>query len=136
MRSIYLLAIAVAGTGGFVGAAFAADMSGADIKGLISGKTVYQELTAASITGKSGPGVIYYEAGGTVLYKTPAGAIWHGKWEIKGDTLCNDWKERPNNPCTRWDKTGDTITTIRSTTGETISKIQKIVPGNAENLAP
>jgi hypothetical protein len=25
-------------------------------------------------------------------------ALWHGKWEIKGNTLCNDWKDRPNNP--------------------------------------
>jgi hypothetical protein len=33
---------------------------------------------------------------GTALYKTPTGAMWHGKWEIKGNTACADWKEKPN----------------------------------------
>jgi hypothetical protein len=79
-------------------------MTGAEIKAFLSGKTMYLETTAASSTGKAGQGVIYWADNGTALYKTPMGTMWHGKWEIKGNTACTDWKEKPNNPCVRWDK--------------------------------
>ena len=102
----------------------------------ISGKTVYIETTAASATGTPGQGVIFWAADGTALYKTPAGAMWHGKWETKVNTLCADWKERPNNPCTRWDKTGDAITILDSISGRRRAKVAKAAPGNAEKLAP
>jgi hypothetical protein len=72
----------------------------------------------------------------TPLYKTPTGAIWHGKWEIKGSTACTDWKEKPNNPCVRYDKTGDTVTVIDAATGQARAKVVKTAPGNAEKLAP
>jgi hypothetical protein len=97
---------------------------------------VYLELTAASATGAPGQGVIYYAPDGSELYKTAKGATWHGTWSIKGNTLCNDWKEAPNNPCTKYDKQGDTITIIIATTGQTRGKILKTAAGNAENLKP
>jgi subtilisin family serine protease len=115
--------------------ATAAELTGAEIKDLISGKSVYTELTA-SITGTQGLGVIYYDPNGTALYKTPKGVMWHGTWKIEGNTACTDWKERPNNPCTKYDKQGDTITSINVATGVARGKVTKIVPGNAENLAP
>jgi len=62
--------------------------------------------------------------------------MWHGKWEIKGNTACTDWKEKPNNPCVRWDKTGDTYTIHDALSGETRAKVVKTAPGNAEKLAP
>jgi hypothetical protein len=125
-----------AGAVGLIGSAFAADMTGAEIKAFLSGKTAYLETTAASATGTPGQGVIYWAEDGTALYKTPTGAIWHGKWEIKGNTLCADWRERPNNPCTRYDKTGDTISVLDTVSGQTRAKIVKTAPGNAEKLAP
>ena len=51
--------------------------------------------------GKAGQGVIYWAEDGTALYKTPAGSIMHGKSEIKGNTNCTEWKERPGTACTR-----------------------------------
>src|ERR1700740_399483 len=84
----------------FIGSATAAEMTGAEIKQLVSGKTVYLELTA-SVTGTNGNGVIFYDPSGTLLYKTPKGVMWHGTWTIKGNTACNDWKEMPNNACTK-----------------------------------
>lgn len=119
-----------------VGSAFAADMTGADVKALISGKSVYLETTAASASGKAGQGVVYVSEDGTALYKTPPGAIWHGKVEFKANTLCFDWKEKPNNPCVRYDKTGDTITILDAVSGQLRAKVVKIAPGNAEKLAP
>jgi hypothetical protein len=136
MLTVARATIIAAGAFGLIGSAFAADMTGAEIKAFLSGKTAYLETTAASATGTPGQGVIYWAEDGMALYKTPTGAIWHGKWEIKGNTLCADWRERPNNPCTRYDKTGDTVSVIDSVSGQTRAKIVKTAPGNAEKLAP
>jgi hypothetical protein len=84
----------------------------------------------------SGQGVIYFDANGTALNRTPKGVMWHGTWTIKENTVCVDWKESPNNPCTKYDKTGDTITSINVATGLVRSKVTKTADGNAEKLAP
>ena len=107
MRIVLCAAIAATGVVGLVGSALAADMTGAEIKAFLSGKTVYLETTAASASAAVGQGVIYWGEDGTALYKTATGAIMHGKWEVKGNTNCTDWKERPNTACVRYDKTGD-----------------------------
>jgi hypothetical protein len=135
MRKIQLLSIAAMGSFWLIAPATAAELTGAEIKDLISGKTIYLELTA-SITGTNGKGIIYYDPNGTLLYKTPKGEMWHGTWTIKDNTACNDWKELPNNACTKYDKQGDTITNINAQTGQTRGKVVKIAPGNVENLAP
>src|SRR5262249_3095192 len=129
MRIVARLIVAT-GVTGLVGTALAADMTGSDIKAYLSGKTVYLETTAASITAKAGQGVIFWAEDGTALYKTPTGALWHGKWETKGNTACADWKEKPNNPCTRWDKTGDAVTIKDAVSGEVRARVLKTAPGN------
>jgi hypothetical protein len=133
-----MLRAGIAGTAfvSVVGTATAADLTGAEIKELLSGKTAYVETTAASASGSAGQGAIYWASDGTALYKTPSGAIMHGKWEIKGNTNCTEWKERPGVGCTRYDKAGDVITVIDATSGQTRAKIVKTAPGNAEKLAP
>ena len=118
------------------GTAIAADMTGAEIKAFLSGKTVYLETTAASASGSAGQGVIYWAEDGTALYKTPSGKIMHGKWEVKGNTNCTEWKERPNTACVRYDKTGDVISAIDVKSGEVRAKVVKTAPGNVEKLAP
>ena len=136
MRIVARALIATTGVVGLIGSALAADMTAAEIKAFLSGKTVYLETTAASATGKPGQGVIYWAEDGTALYKTPTGAIWHGKWEIKGNTNCTDWKERPNTGCVRYDKTGDTVTVIDAASGQARAKVVKTAAGNSEKLAP
>jgi hypothetical protein len=64
------------------------------------------------------------------------GVTWHGKWEIKGDMLCPNWKEKPTSPCARDDKTGDTIMIVDSLSGKTRAKIIKTAVDNAERLKP
>ena len=118
-----------------LGSATAAELTGAEIKDLISGKSVYLDLTA-SITGTQGQGIIYYDPNGTALYKTPKGVMWHGTWKIEGNTACIDWKEKPNNGCVKYDKQGDTTSVIDVATGQPRGKVTKIVPGNAEKLTP
>jgi hypothetical protein len=136
MSIVARVLIAVTAMVGVIGSALAADMTGAEIKAFLSGKTVYLETTAASASGQAGQGVIFWAEDGAVLYKTPSGAIMHGKWEIKGNTNCTDWKERPNTPCVRYDKVGDTVTVIDAASGQLRAKIVRTAPGNAEKLAP
>jgi hypothetical protein len=129
-------AIVMTGVVCLIGSALAADMTGAEIKAFLSGKTVYLEATAASASGQAGQGVIYWAEDGTALFKTASGAIMQGKWEIKGNTNCPEWKERPGSACVRYDKAGDTVTVIDAASGQIRAKIVKTAPGNAEKLAP
>jgi hypothetical protein len=136
MRIVTRAIIITTGVVGLISSAYAADMTGAEIKGFLSGKTAYLETTAASAGGAAGQVVIYWAEDGTALYKTPSGAMMHGKWEIKGNTNCTDWKERPGTGCVRYDKAGDVVTVIDVASGKTRAKIVKTAPGNAEKLAP
>lgn len=136
MRSITRSIIVMGGVVGFINLAQAADMTGAEIKAFLSGKTAYLETTSASAAGVAGQVVIYWLEDGTALYRTPSGTIMHGKWEIKGNTNCTDWKERPGTGCVRYDKAGDSVTVIDVASGQVRAKIVKTAPGNAEKLAP
>jgi hypothetical protein len=60
----------------------------------------------------------------------------HGKWEVKGNTNCTEWKERPNTGCVRYDKVGDAVTVIDVNSGQVRAKILKTALGNAEKLGP
>jgi hypothetical protein len=121
---------------GLISSALATDMTAADIKTFLSGKTAYLKTTAASASGQVGEGVIFWNADGTALYRRPLGGMMHGKWEVKGNALCTQWKERPGTGCVRYDKTGDAVTVIDIKRRKIRAKIVKIVPGNAENLTP
>jgi hypothetical protein len=136
MRSIMHNVIGAMASFALIGYAAAAELNGAEIKDLLSGKTIYLETTANSATGTAGQGVIYFAADGTALYKTAKGVMWHGKWEIKGDTNCSNWKEAPDAPCTKYEKQGDMISLVNAATGQVRGKITKIAAGNAEKLAP
>jgi hypothetical protein len=136
MRFAAQAVIVAAGVVGFMGSAFAADLTGPEIKTLLSGNTVYLETTAASSSGQAGNAAIYWAADGTALFKTASGSIMHGTWVIKNNTNCTDWKERPGAGCVRYDKTGDTITAIDAASGKVRAKIVKTASGNAEKLAP
>jgi hypothetical protein len=136
MRTAAHAAIATIGVVGLLGPAVAADLTGAEIKAFLAGKTLYLESTAGSASGQTGSSVIYWSEDGTALFKTPSGAMMHGKWDIKGNTNCTVWQERPNTGCSRYDKTGDAITIIDVTSGQVRAKIVKTTPGNAEKLAP
>ena len=131
------LSIAALGAIGLAANASAADLTDAEIKTLISGKTVYLDIGGGgSITGATGPAVIFYAADGNAVFKTPKGEMWTGKWSIKGNQGCVEWKQAPTNACTRYDKQGETVTLINVATGQPRGKITKTADGNAEKLAP
>ena len=117
--------------------AIAADMKDAEIKELISGKTIYLDIAGGgSSTGQTGSAAIYYDANGTALFKTPGGAIWHAPWMIKDNQVCNEWKEATANACSRYDKVGDTITIFNVASGKPRGKIVKTAAGNPEGIKP
>ena len=63
----------------FAASAFAAELTGAELKALLSGKSVYLENT----TSTGGAKAYRYAEDGTALFKTAKGPINHGKWTIK-----------------------------------------------------
>lgn len=136
MRSSTRIVLWAGSCAALAGTALAADLTGPEINALLYGKTVYLETASASASGKAGQGVIYWGEDGTALYKTADGSMMHGKSEIKGDTNCTEWKERPGTGCTRYDKQGDVITIFDVKSGQVRAKIVKTAPGNAEKLAP
>jgi hypothetical protein len=123
-------------TGSLCGTALAGDLSGAEIKELLAGNTVYVQTTAASAGGQAGQTVIYWDKDGTALYRSPSGTIMHGTWAIKANTNCAIWKERSGMGCVRYDQTGDGVTIIDVASGQVLAKILKTAPGNAEKLTP
>ena len=135
MRNTKLAVISAIGSILLAGSASAADLTGAQIKELLTGKSIYLENTTSS-NGGAGQGVIYYDANGTALFKTAKGPVLHGKWTIKDNTACVEWKEVPNNACSKYDKQGDTITVVNVATNQPRGKIIKTAAGNAEKIAP
>jgi hypothetical protein len=136
MRTTAGALIVAASVVAVIGSARSAEMTGPEIKAFLSGRTVYLETTAVSVTGKAGQGVIYWAEDGTGFYKTPTGTLWHGTFTIKGNSFCAVWKESPNSSCTRYDKNGDVVTIIDAKSGKVRAKIVKTAPGNAEKLGP
>jgi hypothetical protein len=136
MRVVTPVIVASTSIIGLISSAVAAEMTGPEITALFSGKTAYIETTTASGSGKAGQSIIYWASDGTALYKTPGGSMMHGKWEIKGNTLCAECRERPNTGCIRYDKMGETVTAYDPKSGELRAKVLKTAPGNAENLVP
>jgi hypothetical protein len=136
MRIAAYVIVVAAGAAGLLASAFAADLTGPELKAYLSGRTLYLETTAASATGQAGQGAIYWSEDGTALYKTPTGALWHGKWEIKGNMGCTAWQEKPGTGCVRYDRTGDAVTLIDATSGQIRAKVTKTAAGNAEKLVP
>jgi hypothetical protein len=133
MRIVARLVIAT-GVVGLIGSALAADLTEAEIKDLLIGKTVYVETLAGTSTGAIGQGIIFYAPDGMAHFKTPKGELWQGKYTFKGNTLCTDWKQLPNNPCSRYDKQGDTVNIVNVATGQARAKVAKTAPGNPEKL--
>jgi hypothetical protein len=92
-----------------IGTASVAELTGPEIKELLSGKSRYVAFTGTSIGGAD-VGVIYYAIDGSPLYWTAPGPMWRGKWTIMDNTSCADWKESPDNQCSKWGKQGDVVT--------------------------
>ena len=136
MSRFTLTLLTAAGSMCLMAPANAAELTGDQIKEFISGKTVYLETTAASVSGAAGQGMIYYAADGSALYKTPKGDMLHGTWATKDNTLCTNWKEVPNNACVRYDKQGDVVSILHAADGKPRAKVLKTATGNPDKLAP
>jgi hypothetical protein len=134
MHIVKHCAIAATGALALTGLAVAAELSETQLKEIFVGKTVYVETLGGTSTGAQGQGMIYYAPDGMATFKTPKGEVWQGKYTIKGNELCTDWKQMPNNPCSRYDKQGDAINIVNVATKQARAKVVKTAPGNPEKL--
>ena len=112
----------------------ASDMTGSQIRSLISGKSVYVKLNDEAAAGNHG--VIYYGADGNALFKGDQGGVWHGTWSIKGNTACVEWVEEPANPCSRYKSSQGIVEIINIATSRPRGMILRIKRGNVENILP
>ena len=61
--------------------------------------------------------------------------MFHGKWEIKGNTLCAEWRERPEHRLYPIRKNRRRGQAFDAKSGDLRAKILRTAPGNAETLA-
>ena len=136
MRSTTLTTLSAITTLALAGTALAADMTAAELKALLSGKTTYAEATTASTVGQAGQVIIFWAEDGSMVYKAPDGKVIAGKWEVKDNTACFELTTRPGMACSRYDKQGDVVSVFDGKSGALRAKITKTAAGNAEKLAP
>jgi hypothetical protein len=123
--------LAVVASALFAGSVAAAELTGAEISSLLTGKTAYIEFAASTLTA-AGAGAIYYSPQGKVAAKLPDDKKATGVRTIKGNTFCVAWADRPVSPCSKLEKDGDTYKIINAETGELRGTITKIVDGNPD----
>jgi hypothetical protein len=134
MGTIQRLFVAVVGLGLSFVPARATDMTGSQIRSLISGKSVYVKLNDEAAAGNHG--VIYYGEDGNALFRGDQGRVWHGTWSIKGNAACVEWVEEPANPCSRYKSSRGIVEIINASTSRPRGTILRVKRGNVENIRP
>lgn len=110
-------------------------LNDAQLDGLLTGNTVYIAIPAGGPGGPNGGIASFkYGADGTAAVKLPAGMTLVGKWKIDGDKYCVDWDNGPKNGCTQLVKSADGIKLVDAEKNEPRGTVDRIVPGNPENL--
>jgi hypothetical protein len=107
----------------------------AQIDGLLTGNTVYIDLPTGGPGGpEGGVAPFLYGSDGRAAARLPAGPTLTGTWTIDGGRYCVDWENGPKHSCTRLVKSSAAIILIDADMGQARGTVQKIVPGNPENL--
>jgi hypothetical protein len=121
-------------TAGGASAAAETALDDAQIDGLLTGNTVYLDLPPGGPGGPGGIAPFLYGADGRAVAKLPSGTMLRGTWTIQDGRYCVDWDNGPKNSCTRLIKADAAIRFVDAAAGETRGRVEKIVPGNPENL--
>ncbi len=103
------------------------EMSEGQLDALLTGNTVY-------LATPGGTAPVYYGADGRAAANLPNGVELRGTWALNGAAYCIDWENGPKNSCTRVVKTEAGISMFDLANGDPRGGIERIVPGNAENL--
>ena len=105
------------------------------LDGLLTGNTVYLTIPAGSPALPDGGVVPFkYGADGSSSVRLSPNLTLVGTWSIKDDHYCVDWDNGPKNSCTKVIKTEKGIDLIDPKTGDSRGAIERIVPGNPEQL--
>lgn len=133
MRGLIMVSMLAIGTVSANGAE--TTLNDAQLDGLLTGNTVYIAIPAGGPGGPNGGIAPFkYGADGTAAAKLPAGMTLVGKWKIDGDKYCVDWDNGPKNSCTQLVKSADGIKMVDAEKNEPRGIVDRIVPGNPENL--
>ena len=85
--NIAMCVVAVFASAIFVGSAASAELTGAEILSLLTGRTAYIQFADSTLTA-AGAGAIYYNPDGKVGAKLPNGRKIAGVRTIKNNTSC------------------------------------------------
>lgn len=110
-------------------------MDAAQLKALISGNTLYVEISAgAPGAPDGGTAPIYYADDGSAVARLPAGLKLIGTWALQGDRYCIDWDNGPKNSCTLLERGAAGFVVIDADVGERRGVVTRIAVGNPEHL--
>lgn len=112
-----------------------ATLTDAQLDALLTGQTLYIAVPPGPAGGpEGGVAPFHYGADGSASAKLPAGMTLVGTWSIKDGQYCVDWDNGPKNSCTALRKTADAIELVDRAKNEVRGTVERIVPGNPENL--
>ncbi len=117
------------------GATSAATLNEAQLDGLLAGNTVYLSIPVGNPARPEGGIVPFkYGADGTASVRLSDDLTLVGTWSINSDHYCVDWSNGPKNSCTKVVKSQDGIDLVDPKSGDSRGTIERIVPGNPEQL--
>ncbi len=102
-------------------------MSEAQLDALLTGNTVY-------VATPNGTAPVFYGADGRAAANLPEGPELRGTWSLKEGSYCVDWENGPKNSCTKVVKTPSGLAMFDLASGDPRGTVERIIPGNAEEL--
>ena len=110
-------------------------MSAAELGGLLTGNTLYI-LVAPKPDSKGTASAVPFKFGAdrTSAARLSEEMTLVGRWQIDGDKYCVDWDNGPKNSCSRLIREAGEIRIVDAANGKVRGRIEKIVPGNPEQL--
>jgi len=105
------------------------------LDGLLTGNTLYLNVPPGGPALPEG-GIVPFKYGtdGASAARLTENLTLEGTWVLKDDHYCVDWENGPKNSCTKIVKTESGIELIDVASGDTRGTVDRIVPGNPENL--
>lgn len=113
----------------------AAVLNDVQLDGLLTGNTLYLNIPAGGPALPDG-GIVPFKYGsdGSSSARLSPSLTLLGTWTIRSDHYCVDWENGPKNSCTKIEKTPSGMNLIDKASGEIRGTVDRIVPGNPENI--
>lgn len=113
----------------------AATLNDEQLDALLTGHTLYIAVPPGPAGGPDGGIAPFkYGADGSASAALPAGVTLVGTWSIIDGQYCVDWDNGPKGSCTSLRKKDETIELFDTNANEVRGTVERIVPGNPEDL--